>query len=155
MNRPKHYPHVSIQLQELSDHGIIGQGGNIPVIIDNMMNLELLFAATQLTGDSSFYKIAVSSCQHHHEKSLSVLTTVLIMWWIMILLSGKVIQKTTHQGYANESAWSRGQAWGLYGYTMCYRFTKDKKYLEQAEKIAAFMLESSKYAKRSCALLGL
>jgi uncharacterized protein YyaL (SSP411 family) len=55
-------------------------------------------------------------------------------------VSGKVIQKTTHQGYADESAWSRGQAWGLYGYTMCYRFTKDKKYLEHAEKIAAFIL---------------
>jgi len=55
-------------------------------------------------------------------------------------ITGKITQKTTHQGYANESAWSRGQAWGLYGYTMCYRFTKDKKYLQQAENIAAFMM---------------
>ena len=54
--------------------------------------------------------------------------------------TGKVIKKTTHQGFANESAWSRGQAWGLYGYTMCYRETKNKTYLKQAEHIAAFIL---------------
>ena len=53
---------------------------------------------------------------------------------------GKINKKTTHQGYANESAWSRGQAWGLYGYTMCYRETKNKAYLTQAEKIAEFIL---------------
>ena len=55
-------------------------------------------------------------------------------------VTGKVLQKTTHQGFADGSALSRGQTWGLYGYTMCYRFTKDKKYLEHAEKIAAFIL---------------
>jgi unsaturated chondroitin disaccharide hydrolase len=55
-------------------------------------------------------------------------------------ITGNVVKKNTHQGFAHESAWARGQAWGLYGFTMCYRFTKDKRYLEQAEKIAAFML---------------
>lgn len=110
-----------------------------PVIIDNMMNLELLFAATKLTGDSSFYKIAVShantTIKNHFRSDYSSYHVV-----DYDTVSGKVLQKTTHQGYANESAWSRGQAWGLYGYTMCYRFTKDKKYLQQAEKIAAYML---------------
>ena len=48
----------------------------------------------------------------------------------------------TVQGYADESAWARGQAWGLYGYTMCYRKTGDKKYLEQAERIASFILNN-------------
>src|SRR5678816_1968999 len=62
-------------------------------------------------------------------------------------VSGKVIQKTTHQGYSNESAWSRGQAWGLYGYTMCYRFTKDTKYLQLAENIAAFMMLHKNFPK--------
>jgi hypothetical protein len=56
-------------------------------------------------------------------------------------LTGKVVKKNTHQGYSHESAWARGQVWGLYGYTMCYRFAKDKKYLELAEKIAAFVLD--------------
>src|SRR6186713_761891 len=110
-----------------------------PVIIDNMMNLELLFAVTQLTGDSSFYKIAVAhantTMKNHYRSDGSSYHVV-----DYDTISGKVIQKTTHQGYADESAWSRGQAWGLYGYTMCYRFTKDKKYLEHAERIAAFIL---------------
>jgi len=110
-----------------------------PVIIDNMMNLELLFAATQLSGDSSFYKIAVShantTIKNHYRPDYSSYHVV-----EYDTITGKVVKKTTHQGYANESAWARGQMWGLYGFTMCYRFTGDKKYLEQAEKIAAYVL---------------
>lgn len=117
-----------------------------PVIIDNMMNLELLFAATQLIGDSSFHKIAVShantTMQNHFRSDYS---SYHVLDYDSI--TGKVTQKTTHQGYANESAWSRGQAWGLYGYTMCYRFTKDEKYLQQAEKIAAFMTKHKNFPK--------
>ncbi|HLP36344.1 glucuronyl hydrolase [Lacibacter sp.] len=117
-----------------------------PVIIDNMMNLELLFAATQLTGDSSFHKIAVShantTMQNHFRSDYS---SYHVLDYDSI--TGKVTQKTTHQGYSNESAWSRGQAWGLYGYTMCYRFTKDEKYLQQAEKIAAFMTKHKNFPK--------
>ena len=111
-----------------------------PVIIDNMMNLELLFAATQLTGDSSFYKIAVThantTMKNHFRADNSSYHVI-----DYDTVTGKVVKRNTHQGYAHESAWSRGQVWGLYGYTMCYRFTKDKKYLEQAEKIAAFVLD--------------
>jgi unsaturated chondroitin disaccharide hydrolase len=110
-----------------------------PVIIDNMMNLELLFAATKLTGDSSFYKIAVShantTMKNHYRPDYSSYHVV-----EYDTVTGQVVKKQTHQGYAHESAWSRGQAWGLYGYTMCYRFTKDKKYLEHAERIANYML---------------
>ena len=110
-----------------------------PVIIDNMMNLELLFAATQLTGDSSFYKIAVThantTMKNHFRSDNSSYHVV-----EYDTITGNVVKKNTHQGFAHESAWSRGQSWGLYGYTMCYRFTKDKKYLEQAEKIATFIL---------------
>jgi hypothetical protein len=110
-----------------------------PVIIDNMMNLELLFAATQLSGDSSFYKIAVThantTMKNHFRSDFSSYHVV-----DYDTITGKVVNKQTHQGYAHESAWARGQAWGLYGYTMCYRFTKDERYLQQAEKIASFML---------------
>ncbi len=110
-----------------------------PVIIDNMMNLELLFVATKFTGDSSFYRIAVThantTIKNHFRSDNSSYHVV-----GYDSLTGQVIKKSTHQGYADSSAWSRGQAWGLYGYTMCYRFTNDKKYLQQAEKIAAFML---------------
>jgi unsaturated chondroitin disaccharide hydrolase len=110
-----------------------------PVIIDNMMNLELLFAATKLTGDSSFYKIAVThantTMQNHYRPDHSSYHVV-----DYDTVTGKVVKKNTHQGYADESAWARGQSWGLYGYAMCYRFTKNKKYLKQAEDIASFLL---------------
>ena len=52
--------------------------------------------------------------------------------------TGAVIKRITHQGFADESVWSRGQAWGLYGFTMCYRYTKDESFLTQACRIADF-----------------
>ncbi len=117
-----------------------------PVIIDNMMNLELLFAATQLTGDSTFYKIAVShantTLKNHFRNDFSSYHVL-----DYDTISGQVTQKTTHQGYADGSAWSRGQAWGLYGFTMCYRFTGNEKYLHLAENIAAFMMLHKNFPK--------
>jgi unsaturated chondroitin disaccharide hydrolase len=111
---------------------------SFPVIIDNMMNLELLFFATRMTGDSSFYKIAVShaktTMKNHYRPDNSSYHVI-----EYDTLTGKVLKKNTHQGYSHESAWSRGQAWGLYGYTMCYRETKDKAFLEHAEKIAKYI----------------
>ena len=117
-----------------------------PVIIDNMMNLELLFEATKLSGDSSFYKIAFShamtTMKNHFRSDYSSYHVV-----DYDTLTGKVIKKTTHQGFSNESAWARGQAWGLYGYTMCYRETKNKAFLNQAEKIASFILTNPNLPK--------
>jgi unsaturated chondroitin disaccharide hydrolase len=110
-----------------------------PVIIDNMMNLELLFEATKLTGDSSLYKIAVShantTIKNHFRKDYSSYHVI-----DYDPNTGAVLKKNTHQGYSHESAWARGQAWGLYGYTLCYRYTKDPAYLKQAENIAAYLL---------------
>ncbi len=110
-----------------------------PVIIDNMMNLELLFAATHLTGDSSFYKIAVShantTLKNHFRADYSSYHVI-----DYDTITGKVQKKNTHQGYSHESAWARGQAWAVYGYTMCYRETHDPKYLRQAENVANYIL---------------
>jgi unsaturated chondroitin disaccharide hydrolase len=112
-----------------------------PVIIDNMMNLELLFAATKLTGDSSFYKIAVkhanTTLKNHFRPNYSSYHVI-----DYDTITGFVQKKNTHQGYSHESAWARGQAWGLYGFTMCFRETKNKAYLELAEKIADFILKN-------------
>ncbi|UNY97472.1 glycoside hydrolase family 88 protein [Zhouia spongiae] len=109
-----------------------------PVIIDNMMNLELLFHATRITGDSVYYKIATShadtTIKNHFREDNSSYHVV-----DYNKETGEVIQKNTHQGLSDDSAWSRGQAWGLYGYTLCYRETKDDKYLDQAVKIAEFI----------------
>lgn len=111
-----------------------------PVIIDNMMNLELLFAATRFTGDSSFYKIAVShantTMKNHFRSDYSSYHVV-----DYDSITGQVRKRTTHQGYSDESAWARGQSWALYGFTMCYRETKDVRYLQQAEHVAAFILQ--------------
>ena len=121
------------------DHS--GKKWEFPVIIDNMMNLELLFETTRLTGDSSFYKIAVShantTLKNHFRPDFSSYHVI-----DYDTLTGNVRQKVTAQGYANESAWARGQAWALYGYTMCYRETKNKVYLTQADGVASFILNS-------------
>lgn len=112
-----------------------------PVIIDNMMNLELLFEATKLSGDSSFYKVAVShantTMKNHFRADYSSFHVI-----DYDPETGKVLHKQTHQGFADSSAWARGQAWGLYGYTMCYRETGNKIYLQQAERIARFIFNN-------------
>jgi len=109
------------------------------VIVDNMLNLELLFQTTLITGDRRFWNIAVShankTMQNHFRPDGSSYHVV-----DYNPADGSVIKRLTHQGIANESVWSRGQGWGLYGFTMCYRFTHDKAYLEQAQKIAKFWL---------------
>lgn len=113
-----------------------------PVIIDNMMNLELLFEATKFTGDSSFYKIAVAhantTLKNHFRPDFSSYHVV-----DYDTIGGGVRAKVTAQGYANESSWARGQAWALYGYTMCYRETKNKDYLTQADGVANFILSNT------------
>lgn len=109
-----------------------------PVIIDNMMNLELLFEATAFSGDSTFYNIAVkhadTTMAHHFRPDNSCYHVV-----DYDPETGEVRKRQTAQGYADESSWARGQAWALYGYTACYRYTKDKKYLDQAQKVYNFI----------------
>ena len=110
-----------------------------PVIIDNMMNLELLFWASRQTGDQQYYNIAVKHAEttltNHYRADFSSYHVV-----DYDTITGQVIKKTTHQGFSDASAWSRGQAWGLYGFTMCYRETGIVSFLYQAEKIADFIL---------------
>jgi len=112
-----------------------------PVIIDNMMNLELLMWAFKNSGDSSFYKIAVThadtTIKNHFRPDYSTYHVV-----SYDTITGKVQVKNTAQGFADESAWSRGQSWGLYGYTMIYRETKLDRYLKQAEHIADFLINN-------------
>ncbi|MCM1333283.1 MAG: alginate lyase family protein [Bacteroides sp.] len=110
-----------------------------PVIIDNMMNLEMLFRATELTGDSTYWNVAVNhantTMKNHFRNDYSSYHVV-----DYDPETGEVRGKCTHQGYADDSYWSRGQGWGLYGFTMCYRFTGDEAYLKQGESIADFFL---------------
>ncbi len=116
-----------------------GDDWTFPVIIDNMMNLEMLLWAHERSGNEAFKSVSLShadtTIKHHYRDDYST--------WHVIdydTVNGGVNGKMTHQGYSDGSAWARGQAWGLYGYTVMYRQTKDQKYLEQAKKVADFIL---------------
>src|SRR6185312_15940683 len=112
---------------------------HFPVIIDNMMNLELLLWATRETGDSSFYRIAV---RHANTTMANQFRPDYSSWHVVDYdtATGGVLAKKTAQGLADSSAWSRGQSWGLYGYTMMYRYTRDPRYLAQAVHITGYIL---------------
>ena len=115
-----------------------------PVIIDNMMNLELLFDATEFSGDSTFYNIAVShadnTIKNHYRPDYST-------WHVIDYnkTDGSVRHRNTHQGYNDESSWSRGQSWGVYGYVLCYRKTNNPAYLTQAERALEFIANHPNY----------
>ena len=110
-----------------------------PVIIDNMMNLELMMNAYKLSGEQRFADIANShakvTAKNHFRDNYSSYHVV-----AYDPETGKVVQKNTHQGLADESSWARGQAWALYGYTMMYKETGDEEYLALAENIASYIL---------------
>ena len=115
------------------------RGWQCPVIIDNMMNLEFLMWAFKHSGDSSFYNICVThsdtTIKNHFRPDFSSYHVV-----SYDTVTGKVEKRQTHQGYSDESAWARGQVWGLYGYTVMYRLTEQERYLDQALKIADFLI---------------
>lgn len=116
------------------------RGWSCPVIIDNMMNLDLLFNATRISGDSTFFNIAVGhadkTLEHHFRSDGSS--------WHVIDYDpqiGEVRGKYTAQGYSDDSAWARGQAWALYGFTNAFSNTGYPRYLEHAEKVATYILK--------------
>lgn len=109
-------------------------------IIDNMLNLELLFWSAKNGGDEGHYDIAVkhaeTTMENHFRDDLT-------SWHVVEYdsINGKVLNRHTKQGLHDDSRWSRGQAWGIYGYTLMYRETKDKKFLDFAQKITDRYLE--------------
>lgn len=116
-----------------------GGDWSFPVIIDNMMNLEMLLWASEKANNPEFKRVALThadtTLKHHYREDNS-------SWHVIDYdtVNGGAKGKMTHQGYADESAWTRGQVWGLYGYTVMYRQTREPKYLEMAKKIADFVL---------------
>ena len=110
-----------------------------PVIIDNMMNLEFLLWASQTSGNPKYRDICIShsdvTAKNHFRPDFS--TYHLVSY---DTITGQPLMKKTVQGFSDESAWARGQSWGLYGYVVMYRETKNPKYLEQAKNIAAFLI---------------
>jgi hypothetical protein len=114
--------------------------GEFQVIVDNMMNLELLFWAAKNSGDKKLYDIAVShankTIENHIREDGSSFHVV-----VFDTATGKVIEKRTAQGLSDNSAWARGQAWGIYGFTMSYRETHDTTYLNTAMKMADYFIK--------------
>jgi rhamnogalacturonyl hydrolase YesR len=116
------------------------------VIVDNMMNLELLTWVSNNGGDPRFGEIARIHANTTIERQFRPDNAAYHVLDYS-LATGTLLKKTTWQGYSDSSAWSRGQGWAVYGYTMMYRLTKDEKYKEQANKIAAFILNHPRYPK--------
>jgi unsaturated chondroitin disaccharide hydrolase len=116
------------------------------VIVDNMMNLELLTWVSNNGGDPRFGNIARTHANTTIERQFRPDNAAYHVLDYS-LATGTLLKKTTWQGYSDSSAWSRGQGWAVYGYTMMYRLTKDEKYKEQANKIAAFILNHPRYPK--------
>ncbi|MFV8325305.1 glycoside hydrolase family 88 protein [Flavobacterium sp. ZS1P14] len=109
-------------------------------IIDNMINLEMLFEASKNGGNKSLYDMAVrhaeTTMKNQFRKDYSVYHVV-----VYDTVTGKKIKAVTHQGYGDETMWARGQAWAIYGYTMVYRETKDPKFLDFAHKVTKIYLD--------------
>jgi hypothetical protein len=114
-----------------------------PVIIDNMMNLELLFRATALGGDARFRTIGITHAATTHTNHFRADGS---SYHVVDYnpTTGAVIKKITDQGVADESAWARGQAWGLYGFAMSYRETSDARFLDRATRIADFYTQHAR-----------
>ncbi len=114
--------------------------GNFPVIIDNLMNLELLFWASENSGNSEWHQIALAhaetSLQHHMRPDGTSYHIV------DFDNSGNVNWKDTRQGYGPNSVWARGQAWAIYGFTMIYRYTGEEKFLNTAIRAADYFIDN-------------
>ena len=109
-------------------------------IMDNMINLEMLFWAAKNGGNPYLYDIAVS----HADKTMkSQFRPDYTSYHVAVYdtITGNLIKGVTHQGYADSTMWARGQAWAIYGYTVVYRETKDPKYLDFAQKVTDVYLD--------------
>ncbi|WNJ20799.1 glycoside hydrolase family 88 protein [Pontibacter sp. G13] len=111
-----------------------------PVIIDNMMNLQLLYTASEISGETMYRDIATlharKTAQSHFRGDYSSFHVV-----DFDPISGEILKRQTWQGASDSSAWARGQAWGLYGFTQCYLATGDSLFLDVAMRISQFLLQ--------------
>lgn len=133
--------HAPVQAIESWDYRKAWNGSEwfYPVIIDNMMNLELLFYAYRVTGEPTFYDVAVAhantTLKYHFRDDYSSFHVV-----DYDTLTGKPLHRQTCQGYSDNSTWSRGQAWAVYGYTMMFRETRNETYLKAAQNFARYFI---------------
>ena len=114
--------------------------GGHNTIMDNMINLELLFWASRNGGSRLLHDIAVShattTMKHHFRPDGSCYHVA-----VYDTLTGDFLRGQTHQGYADYSMWARGQSWAIYGYTMVYKYTRDPLFLAFAQKVTDIYLK--------------
>lgn len=114
--------------------------GGHNTIMDNMINLEMLFWAAKNGGGHNLYDIAVkhaeTTMKHHFRPDYTCYHVA-----VYDSVSGDFIKGMTHQGYADNSLWARGQSWAIYGYTMVYRETRDPRFLDFAQKVTDVYLD--------------
>ncbi|MDF3078450.1 MAG: glucuronyl hydrolase [Sphingobacteriaceae bacterium] len=141
----KRYSPVAGSIQSWNKKKSVG-GKNtweFPVIIDNMMNLELLFFASKITGDNSYRDAAIkhaeTTMKNHVRPDYSSYHVV-----SYDPATGAVKYRQAAQGFSDNSTWARGQSWGIYGFTVAYRETKDKRFLQTAQGMADFFLNHKK-----------
>ena len=117
--------------------------GGHNTIMDNMINLELLLWASENGGSKRLKDIAIShadtTMRYHFREDGSCYHVA-----VYDTLTGNFLRGQTHQGYADSSMWSRGQSWAIYGYTMVYRYTKEQRFLDFAQKVADIYLKRLK-----------
>jgi unsaturated chondroitin disaccharide hydrolase len=118
--KPRHWPHNTI--------------------MDNMINLEMLLWAAKNGGNPLLRDIAImhatTTMKHHFRPDGSCYHVA-----VYDTISGDFIKGVTHQGYSDNSMWSRGQSWAIYGYTMMYRYTHDRVFLDFAQKVTDIYLK--------------
>ena len=118
----------------------VGMFGGHNTIMDNMINLEMLFWAARNGGNPRLHDIAVkhaeTTMKHHFRDDHSSYHVA-----VYDTVSGSFLRGCTHQGYADDSMWARGQAWAIYGYTVVYRETRDPKFLDFAQKVTDIYLD--------------
>lgn len=130
-----------IQSWDTDASWIEGRGWDMPVIIDNMMNLKLLYQATKYTKDTSYAHIAnmhaTETMKNQYRENYSCFHLV-----NYDSKTGVALNQVNFQGFSDESSWARGQAWGFYGFLETYMETGNKKFLTQAKNIASYIINS-------------
>lgn len=120
--------------------GPMNQPENYRFIIDCLLNLPLLYWATQETKDQKYREIAE---KHIHTAIANVIREDFSTWhtFFMNMETGLPDHGATCQGYRDGSAWARGQAWGVYGCALAYRYTKRPEYMEDFKHVTEYYLE--------------
>ncbi len=121
--------------------GPIGHPEHRRLIIDCLLNMPLLYWASDVTGDAKYAEKATkhikTTMKYIVREDNSTYHT-----YYFDPITGEPLKGVTHQGYKDGSAWARGQAWGVYGFALAYKYVKDAKYIELFERVTKFFIEN-------------